>query len=273
MIKAAQFFMSAGLCQMGKLNQVLLAAATVLAMPAAATTMVNVSFGGAATNAGSLAYMADGVAFTVEARAFTALPATLTNLSQLSAGLQVRRTAPGIGVNGGASVDQIDTNQAARREGLLISADRALGLAGLRLSFIDNDDTLQVYGVSGSQLVSLGYPGVIRQGLGGANAGLSLLSGGATGPAFAGANNGTQQLDLLAPTAAFSAFFFTTREPGNVAFLGTQGQGYRIDSLRFVAGQAQPAAVPEPDSWALLIAGFGLVGAAARRSRRAVSAR
>lgn len=258
---------------MHKFKMAAMAAAALMALPTAATTTVNVSFGGATTNAGSLAYTADGVAFTVEARAFTALPGTLTSLSQLSAGLQVRRTAPGIGVNGGASADQLDTNQAARREGLLISADRALGLAGLRLSFIDNDDTLQVYGVSGSQLVSLGYPGVIRQGLGGANAGLSLLSGGATGPAFAGANNGTQQLDLLTPTAAFSAFFFTTREPGNVAFLGTQGQGYRIDSLRFVAGQVEPAAVPEPDSWALLIAGFGLVGAAARRSRRAIAAR
>jgi hypothetical protein len=260
-------------CKQAVLAAALIAIPALVSMPAAATTTVNVSFGGAATNANSMAYTADGVAFTIEARAFTALPATLTSLSQLSSGLQVRRTAPGIGVNGGASADQIDTNQAARREGLLISADRALGLAGLRLSFIDNDDTLQVYGVSGSQLVSLGYPGVIRQGLGGSNAGLSLLSGGAAGPAFAAANNGTQQLDLLAPTAAFSAFFFTTREPGNVAFLGTQGQGYRIDSLRFVAGQAQPAAVPEPDSWAMLIAGFGLVGAAARRRRRTATAR
>ena len=251
---------------MGVFRKVALATTLLMAIPASATTTVSVAFGGPATNAGSFTTVADGVIFTVEARAFSVLPATLTSLSQLSTGLQVRRTAPGIGVNGGASADQIDTNQASRREGLLISADRALSLSGLTLSFIDNDDTLQVFGVNGSQLVSLGYPGVIRQGLGGTNAGLSLLAGAATGPAFAAVNSGTQQLDLVTPPAAFTAFFVTSRAPGNTAYLGTLGQGYRIDRLRFEAGPAQ-SAIPEPANWALLIAGFGTVGTAARRRR------
>lgn len=40
------------------------------------------------------------------------------------------------------------------------------------------------------------------------------------------------------------------------------------NNVVFSAATAVAGAVPEPDSWALLIAGFGLVGAAARRQRR-----
>jgi hypothetical protein len=239
---------------------------TMAVAPAAALTVFTVNLGGPASNASSFAYTAPaGVMLTVEGRRFSVLPAALTNVSQFAGPLNISRTTPGIGVQGGASNPQIDTNQPARREGILLTSNVPLSLLGLRLSFIDNDDTLQVYGVNGSELVSLGYPGVIRAGLPGPNAGLSLLSGQATGPAFAaGTNNGTQTLTLVNPTARFSGFFFTTREPGDVSYLGTLGQGYTIDSLTF--------GVPEPASWAMLIAGFGLVGAASRRRRAAVAA-
>ena len=43
-----------------------------------------------------------------------------------------------------------------------------------------------------------------------------------------------------------------------------------FDDITF--GSAMPGGVPEPATWALLIAGFGLVGTAARRRRRAVHA-
>jgi hypothetical protein len=39
-----------------------------------------------------------------------------------------------------------------------------------------------------------------------------------------------------------------------------------------IDGNGDPDAVPEPSSWAMLIAGFGLVGAAARRRKRAGAA-
>jgi hypothetical protein len=236
-----------------------------LAAPAAATTVFTVNLGGSASNAASFAYVAPGsVNLTATARSFSVLPNTLTSLSQLGSALTVSRTTPGIGVQGGASDPQIDTNQSGRREGILLSSNVAVSLRGLRLSFIDNDDTLQVYGVSGTSLINLGYPGVVRAGLAGPNAGLSLLNGQATGPAYLGANSGTQSLTLVDPTARFSGYFFTTRQPGNVAYLGTLGQGYRIDSLTL--------GVPEPASWAMLIAGFGLVGAANRRRRGVVAA-
>jgi hypothetical protein len=244
---------------------VLAAVGLGVAAPAAATTVFTVNFGGSASNASSFAYTAPGnVSLTAQARSFNVLPNALTSLSQIAGALNVSRTTPGIGVDGGASGPQIDTNQAGRREGILLSSNIAVSLRALKLSFIDSDDTLQVYGVNGSQLVSLGYPGVVRAGLTGPNAGLSLLNGQATGPAFAGANSGTQTLNLVDPTARFSGFFFTTREPGNLSYLGTLGQGYRIDSLTL--------GVPEPASWAMLIAGFGLVGAASRRRRAVVAA-
>lgn len=241
-----------------------LAAAT----PAAAVATLNLDFGRASgtVNVASVSQTRGGIVFTATARLFTVLPGALTDLSQTSAtGALIQQTVPGIGVDGGASSPQMDTNTADRREAILLSATQDFSLRRLKLSFIDNDDTLQIYGVNrDGSLVSLGYPGVIRAGLPGANASLSLLAGAATGPAFqSGLANGTQTLDLVNPTRYFDRFLFTSRERGDVAYLGTLGQGYRIDSLT--------VGVPEPASWALMILGFGLVGQAARR-RAAVSA-
>ena len=46
---------------------------------------------------------------------------------------------------------------------------------------------------------------------------------------------------------------------------GSNGQVFALGELNFTA-----AAVPEPASWAMMIAGFGLVGATARRRRGTV---
>jgi hypothetical protein len=50
--------------------------------------------------------------------------------------------------------------------------------------------------------------------------------------------------------------------------VGSEPAGFGIDNLRFgLPGQVVNPGVPEPASWAMLIAGFGLTGAAMRRRR------
>jgi hypothetical protein len=48
------------------------------------------------------------------------------------------------------------------------------------------------------------------------------------------------------------------------------GAGVTYDNFRFTAGDG--GGVPEPATWAMMIAGFGLVGAASRRRTRTVHA-
>lgn len=245
------------------------AVALAAAAPAAAVTQLTFSFGGGTaggTSLPSLAVTNGALTLTASARLFTASPNSLTNLSDTVVESPLTWSLPGIGVSGGGSNFGVDTNVPDAREGILISGSRTFSLAGLQLSRVDNDDTLQVYGVrSDGSLVNLGYPGIIRRQLGGPNASLSLLAGEATGPAYISSlNGGTQSLSLVNPTSFFSSYLFTTRQAGDESYLGTTGQGYRLDSL--VVG------VPEPESWALLIVGFGLVGVAARRRQTAVSA-
>jgi hypothetical protein len=63
---------------------------------------------------------------------------------------------------------------------------------------------------------------------------------------------------------------------GSFAFTASAGDtyGFYVNSTdgQLGTGELSISAVPEPASWAMLIAGFGLVGAVARRRRTAVAA-
>jgi hypothetical protein len=255
------------------------AAALMAAAPACATSLVDLSFGGTVQNAPQFSYTSGGIDFTVQARTWSHNPDPLTSLSQLSpTWSQVSRTEPGIGVTGGNDSNQIDTSLPLAREGILLTGSEAFSIHGLQLSLVGGVDSLALYGVDGNTLVFLGYPGLIANVEDGPNADLYLLAGQATGPFLDPANGGTQRLTLVNPTAAFSAYFFTTREPGTSSHLNAQGKGYRLDSIQLAAAAAfnddgfTDGAVPEPASWALLIAGFGMIGAVSRRRRITVAA-
>lgn len=229
-----------------------LAASFAVASPAEAVTVV---LGGPSANVASVARSADGVDFSFKAYSFSANPATLTSLSNLGAPLLVSVTAPGLGVAGGGSAPQIDTNQPNRREALLLTASRSFEISGVKLSYVDGNDTLMLYGVnSDGSFVPLVNAGTIKSGLNGA---ASVVN--------TNANSGTSTLSFAIPWGNFTQYLFTTRVGGDVIYNGDRGQGYRLDSISFNV-------VPEPRMWALLIAGFGFVGVAARRRRQPFAA-
>ncbi|GGE14704.1 hypothetical protein GCM10011529_21380 [Polymorphobacter glacialis] len=229
-------------------------AVPALAAPANATTW---AFGGSNAQLASLAVSVPSVAtLTVTALGFTPQPSALTNLSQLTPGRTIDRISGSIGVTGGAN-SQLDTNatRGAPREAFLISSTSFLKITGLKLSVVDLNDTLQIYGVgAGGALTSLGFNGTIASGFGG-------LAGFANTGTITNNVGGTTQLTFNSPLEAYSKFLFTTRVGGDVTYGGDKGQGYRLDTL-------SANAVPEPAAWAMLIAGFGLVGTSMRRNRR-----
>lgn len=94
---------------------------------------------------------------------------------------------------------------------------------------------------------------------------LSLVGGGSqsfTGVALTGVANGDQSSG-----ATNRRFFFTaegSEQISGITLTSTQNS-FEVDNLA-------TAAIPEPASWAMMLAGFGLVGFAARRRSRAVAA-
>lgn len=229
-------------------------AAAVVATPAAAVVLT-FNFANTQTpgNVTSIARTSNGVTATATAKIFQVQPGSLTSLAGMTDG-SIRRTRPGIGVAGAASNDQLDTNFTATREGILLTLNDSVSITGMRLSFVDADDTLALYGVGpNGAFTYLGFNGVIRTGLAGATSSNTFIDA-------AQDAGDTNIFTLSSPTAYFNRFFFTTRLGGNVSDPGyTGGQGYRIDSIT--------AFVPEPGTWAMLVLGFGLVGVTARRRR------
>lgn len=110
---------------------------------------------------------------------------------------------------------------------------------------------------------------------------------GANGPVaigftFPSATSGTiaQTFNLAAATGTYSGGFVTasggTAALARTAFLNGLGAGLvyaNIHSGPFPGGEirGQVNAVPEPGTWALMVAGFGLVGTSVRRRRVAVA--
>lgn len=238
-------------------------ALTAVAAPATAASTITWNFGGPAgtTNVASTARTQDGVTLTATARRFS-VPAGATDLSGLNnlsetndngGAMRIQQTQPGIGVNGGGSASQVDTNQ-TWRESILVTSSAAFRLTGLKLSMIDVNDTLQIYGVgAGGALTSLGFTGLIRSGLDGE---ASFVN--------SGANGGTTTLTFLDHLGMHDGYLFTTFKRGDQTFNGVTGQGYRIDAIT--------GGVPEPATWATMIGGFGLAGAAMRRRKAAAAA-
>jgi hypothetical protein len=224
--------------------------ALLAAAPAAATINLTFSYLGAPNQTPSaVTRTTNGVTVTANAKRFGFAPAALTNISQLTAGT-LRTTASGLGVNGGLVNASLDT-ELNSREAVLLTGSRTLRLSGMLLNLVNNTDTLQVFGVNADtgNLESLGYGGNIRSGL-----------AGAAGFVNTAANGGTTALTFNSLSPVYTQFLLTTRIDGRTS---TTVQDYRIGSLTF--------AVPEPQTWALMIIGFGMVGVTTRRRKAAVA--
>lgn len=102
-------------------------------------------------------------------------------------------------------------------------------------------------------------------------------------PPSIAAGSFTRMFDLTLASTYGTAFFNGSAGPGLATAATAQarllaglnaGQAYfNLHTSNFPGGEirANLAAVPEPSSWAMLIAGFGFVGAAARRRRLAAA--
>jgi hypothetical protein len=131
------------------------------------------------------------------------------------------------------------------------------------------------------------FPGYINAGAapGGGPSGYGGFGGGGGGDAFGAGGGGAGYMGGIGGDAyhGFRAPWGTGGRGGLTLFMGDEqigicercGPGDGLATLTYIvpgsgggyAGSIAPG-VPEPASWAMLIAGFGLVGAAQRRSGR-----
>jgi hypothetical protein len=103
-----------------------------------------------------------------------------------------------------------------------------------------------------------------------ADLGTGTVYGGGT--VFSSSNGTLLTFDLnnagVAALASGSSFLIGGRVTNAVFAVGQSDQLlFRVSQVLPVSLEFATTAVPEPASWALLIAGFGLTGAAARRQR------
>lgn len=93
-------------------------------------------------------------------------------------------------------------------------------------------------------------------------------------PVFFGDRSGT--LDVVGGSDPFAtrSIFFTAGSAGSFTFsIGTDSTdavGPILDNVRLDIIRANVAAVPEPATWAMMIMGFGLIGASMRRRKVSV---
>jgi hypothetical protein len=256
-----------------------LATATLLAAGIAApasATIFTTAFIDTGANVATVTKSAINLGVTVSTRAFFLTPSALTNLSNTTttgAGL-LTRSAAGLGIaGGGVSATQMDTNNAGtalapRREAFLLTGTKAFRLNGLTLTNVDADDTLKIYGIKlDGSFVDLGFGSGTNAGLSAAAVTAGTIRGGAggtlTGLVNTAANSGTSAFGFANATR-YTRYLVTSRVGGDVTYLGSGGQGFALKGMA--------ATVPEPQTWALMIIGFGLVGVTARRRNKAVAA-
>lgn len=241
------------------------ATAAALALAAPASAAVTFNLGGANTTFATgvaLTQTQGGITISATGYSFAASPATFqslmdgvdaaTVLGSLTA-KQIRREATGIGVcwagEAANQCNQVDAD--GTNEILRVVFSEGVSMLTATFDRVDNNDTLKLYGVTmDGKLQHLGYGGIFD------GPGTTMGITGASGGAWLSGTGEDQVYSVALNTAGFKEFWFGNNNDS--------ADGYRLDSVSV-------APVPEPASWALMIAGFGLSGAALRRRRTALA--
>ncbi|NJC34322.1 hypothetical protein GGR88_001796 [Sphingomonas jejuensis] len=220
-----------------------LAAATAIVSPAQAAITFNL--GGSSTDSPTKTFSAGGQTLAAIGFTYEGQPSDFPIGTSVPSLAPIRQSASGIGVcQAGESGDfcaQVESHGPNASEGLAfaLTDGTAFSITSVTFSIIDSNDTLQLWGGAlPDTLDYLGFSGTIAGGLAGATT--TRLG------------NGVYRVDMN--TAAYQLFAFGQQRRGD----GAQGDGFRINSISV-------AAVPEPATWAMMIAGFGMVGAGMRR--------
>jgi PEP-CTERM motif len=244
------------------------AAAAILCAAAAPTSAAAVTFNLGSAQKKTLAVGAPltltqgGITLSATGYTFASSP---INFQTLSSGAnaaavlatltpkQIRQETTGIGVcwagEAANQCNQVDTDGV--NEILRITFSEGVSLISATFDRVDNNDTLKLYGVTmDGKLQHLGYGGIFD------GPGTTMGLTGAGGGAWLSGKGEDQVYRVALNTAGYKEFWFGNNNDA--------ADGYRLDSLTV-------AAVPEPTTWALMIGGFGLAGAALRRRRAAAA--
>jgi hypothetical protein len=249
--------------------------ATTAAVPAWSLTTVTYNFAGTAGNFPTLTYSNSGIDNVVTAGTYTVAPTALTSLGQITfgAGTTTIERAPvatpsqgGIGVKSGnegsGESPQVDTNGSPNEvlRFLLGNSSNKFKLVSGKFNYVDANDTLRVYGITGTgagaTMSYIGFPGefydnplpVVDTPMGGGAT--------ATNPGGQLNNNTVFTVNFANNLAAYNGFVFTSNSDS--------ADGYRIQSLTF-------GVVPEAATWAMMVVGFGMMGATMRRRRTSLT--
>ena len=225
----------------------------------AATTVFNL--GGTTAEATGFSYSSGGKQLAVSAGSYAVAPQAFDQLSELTMGRTVRREAGGLGVNSGEAAgqrEQVDNDGINEVLRLAVTGQKTR-LASAKFNFVDENDTLRIFGVNGTTMTLLGSVGTT--GFTGEffdnTAQDGPLGNGATVTARTPGNlsNATVFDVAFNPNLGrYDAFLFTVRNDA--------ADGYRLQQIAL--------AVPEPEVWGLMLGGFGLVGNAMRRRSKTI---
>ena len=192
-----------------------------------------------------------------------ALPASASTIADssfetpnVSGGYLYRPTATGATFSGDAGVDGGSFGFAAAPDGIQDGFLQSTGDSGAEID-------LSVTGLSVGSVYSFSYFDAQRSG----------YSAVPYTVAFDGATLATQTASSTAWTKVTTQSFTATGTSGTLTF-STPLMGYDndtgLDGVTLNGASISTGAVPEPASWALMLGGFGAMGAAMRRRRGGV---